>query len=46
MSASGCSAFSTPLPAVYEIHVWAWESNLKGSYADWNTRITCVYQPD
>jgi hypothetical protein len=33
------------LPAFYEIHVWAWESNPKGSYADWNTRVTCTHQP-
>jgi hypothetical protein len=33
------------LPAFYEIHVWAWQDNPKGSYADWNTRVTCVHQP-
>jgi hypothetical protein len=33
------------LPAFYEIHVWAWESNPKGSYADWNTQVTCAHQP-
>jgi hypothetical protein len=33
------------LPAFYEIHVWAWEHNPKGSYADWNTRVTCDRQP-
>ena len=33
------------LPAFYEIHVWAWESNPKGSYADWNTHVTCSHQP-
>jgi hypothetical protein len=33
------------LPAFYEIHVWAWEENPKGSYADWNTRVTCAHQP-
>ena len=32
------------LPAFYEIHVWAWESNPKGSYADWNTHVTCAHQ--
>jgi hypothetical protein len=32
------------LPAFYEIHVWAWEDNPKGSYADWNTHVTCVHQ--
>lgn len=33
------------LPAFYEIHVWAWETNPKGSYADWNTHVTCAHQP-
>jgi hypothetical protein len=33
------------LPAFYEMHVWAWEGNPAGSYADWNPRVTCVHQP-
>jgi hypothetical protein len=33
------------LPAFWEIHVWAWEENPKGSYADWNTHVTCAHQP-
>jgi hypothetical protein len=33
------------LPAFYELHVWAWQNNPKGSYADWNTQVTCVNQP-
>jgi hypothetical protein len=33
------------LPAFYEIHVWAWEQNPVGSFADWNTRVTCDKQP-
>jgi len=33
------------LPAFYEIHVWAWEANPRGSYADWNTQVTCAHQP-
>jgi hypothetical protein len=33
------------LPAFYEMHVWAWEHNPKGSYADWNTQVTCDHQP-
>src|SRR5580700_9268183 len=32
------------LPAFYEMHVWAWENNPKGSYADWNTQVTCDHQ--
>jgi len=33
------------LPAFYEIHVWAWQNNPQGSYADWNTQVTCSHQP-
>jgi hypothetical protein len=29
------------LPAFFELHVWAWENNPKGSFADWNTAVTC-----
>lgn len=32
------------LPAFHELHVWAWERNPGGSFADWNTRITCERQ--
>jgi hypothetical protein len=32
------------LPAFYEIHVWAWEHNPVGSFADWNTHVTCSQQ--
>jgi len=42
---------STPnrygLPAFYELHVWAWEHNPEGNFADWNTQVTCnKAQPD
>jgi hypothetical protein len=33
------------LPAFYEIHVWAWEDNPNGSFADWNTEVSCDKQP-
>jgi hypothetical protein len=33
------------LPAFWEIHVWAWENNPNGSFADWNTRVSCNQQP-
>lgn len=33
------------LPAFYELHVWAWENNPSGTFADWNTRVTCEHQP-
>jgi hypothetical protein len=32
------------LPAFYELHVWAWENNPSGSFADFNTRVTCDNQ--
>jgi hypothetical protein len=32
------------LPAFYELHVWAWEHNPKGSFADWNTAVSCDQQ--
>jgi len=32
------------LPAFYELHVWAWERNPDGSFADWNTRVSCEKQ--
>jgi len=33
------------LPAFYELHVWAWEHNPNGSFADWNTQVSCDSQP-
>jgi hypothetical protein len=33
------------LPAFYELHVWGWERNPVGSFADWNTHVTCDKQP-
>jgi hypothetical protein len=32
------------LPDFYEMHVWAWEDNPKGAFADWNTRVSCEKQ--
>lgn len=32
------------LPGFYELHVWAWEDNPKGSFADWNTHVSCESQ--
>jgi len=29
------------LDPFYEVHVWAWESNPLGTFADFNTRVTC-----
>jgi hypothetical protein len=33
------------LPAFYELHVWAWQQNPVGSFADWNTHVSCDKQP-
>lgn len=33
------------LPAFYELHVWAWERNPNGAFADWNTVVSCDAQP-
>jgi hypothetical protein len=33
------------LPAFYELHVWAFERNPNGSFADWNTSVKCDRQP-
>lgn len=34
------------LPAVYELHVWAWKSNPDGTFADWNPHVSCdAYVP-
>jgi hypothetical protein len=33
------------LPAFYEIHVWGWERNPNGSFADWNSVVSCEKQP-
>jgi hypothetical protein len=33
------------LPPFYELHVWAWKHNPKGSFADWNTKVSCEKQP-
>jgi hypothetical protein len=29
------------LPALYELHVWAWRENPKGTFADWNPLVSC-----
>ena len=33
------------LPAFHEMHVWAWERNPNGSFADFNTKVSCDAQP-
>jgi hypothetical protein len=29
------------IPAFYELHVWAWNRNPNGTFADWNPRVSC-----
>jgi hypothetical protein len=29
------------LDPFYELHVWAWRDNPNGTFADWNTRVSC-----
>jgi hypothetical protein len=31
--------------ALYELHVWAFERNPLGAFADWNIRVSCEKQP-
>ena len=31
------------LPDFYALHVWAWKSNPKGTFADWNPTVSCDY---
>ena len=26
---------------LYALHVWVWENNPSGLYADWNPRVSC-----
>jgi hypothetical protein len=30
------------LPAFYELHVWAWRPNVKGTFVDWNPAVSCA----
>jgi hypothetical protein len=32
------------LPAFFELHVWAWRDNPKGSFVDWNDHVSCAGQ--
>jgi hypothetical protein len=31
--------------AFYELHVWAWKDNPRGTFADWNPRVSCSEWP-
>jgi hypothetical protein len=28
--------------AFYELHVWAWQRNNHGTFADWNPNVSCA----
>lgn len=30
------------LEAFYELHVWAWRPNVKGTFVDWNPAVSCA----
>lgn len=30
------------IPAFYELHVWAWRRNPLGTFADWNSKVSCA----
>lgn len=32
------------LPALFELHVWAWKDNPQGSFVDWNDHVSCAHQ--
>ena len=32
------------IPSFFELHVWAWRTNPKGMFMDWNDNVTCAGQ--
>src|ERR1700683_1371195 len=30
------------IPSFFELHVWAWRANPKGSFMDWNDNVSCA----
>jgi hypothetical protein len=32
------------IPSFFELHVWAWRANPKGSFMDWNDNVSCANQ--
>lgn len=34
-------------PAHYDLHVWAWKDNPRGTFAEWNPNVSCdAYDPE
>src|SRR6266516_6860523 len=29
------------IPAIFELHVWAWRDNPNGAFVDWNNKVSC-----
>ena len=32
------------IPAIFELHVWAWRDNPNGAFVDWNNKVSCESQ--
>ena len=32
------------IPAIFELHVWAWRDNPNGAFVDWNSKVSCERQ--
>jgi hypothetical protein len=32
------------IPAIFELHVWAWRENPNGAFVDWNNKVSCEGQ--
>jgi len=28
---------------IFKLHIWLWENNPSGSFADWNPKVSCKY---
>jgi len=32
------------IPAIFELHVWAWRDNPNGAFVDWNNKVSCEHE--